>query len=86
MSSRHKVESWIILNPKEGGNEEKVNKEQIEGKEQVEDLKPIRPIITWQENYLNTVPKGRHCQTGCFKKQDTALKLPIRNSDEIQPF
>lgn len=84
MSSRHKIESWIILNRKEGENEEKVNKEHIEGKEQAGDLKPTRPMITWHENHLNTAPKGRHCQTGCFKKQDTALKLPIRNSDKIQ--
>lgn len=84
MSSRHKIESRIILNPKEGENEEKVNKEQIEGKEQDGYLKPIRPIITWHENYLNTATKGRHCQIVCFKKQDTALKLPIRNSDKIQ--
>lgn len=45
------------------------------------DLKPI-VSITWNGNYPKGATKGRHCQTGLKKKkkQDTARKVPIRNS------
>lgn len=76
MSSRHKIESWIILNPKEGESEGK--KEQIAGQQQ-----HGRPKTNHVNNYMTwkLSKHCRHCQIGFFKKQHTALKLPIRNSD-----